>query len=55
MKNDLSKNTGTYLIDEAATVSFAKQQRFERETSNTRIESLHECPNILLFLLTIHH
>jgi hypothetical protein len=31
MKNDLSKNTGTYLIDEAARVSFAKLQRY-RET-----------------------
>jgi len=27
MKNDLSKNTGTYLIDEAARASFAKLQR----------------------------
>jgi hypothetical protein len=26
-ENDLGKNTGTYLIDEAARVSFAKQQR----------------------------
>jgi hypothetical protein len=26
-ENDLSKNTGTYLIGEAARASFAKQQR----------------------------
>jgi len=32
MKNDLSKNTGTYLIDEAARASFAKQQRLIRES-----------------------
>jgi len=32
MKNDLSKNTGTYLIDEAEAVSFAKRQRLIRES-----------------------
>jgi len=59
MRNDLSKNTGTYLIDEAAPLSFAKQQRFERETSNVKRENRESSwmPNnlFLLFLFTIDH